>query len=99
VASVPDRPAVTVILPVRNEAACIGRALAAVLGQDYPKDRLEILVVDGMSTDGPERLLKTWSAARLVLRPSSPVFRPPSPVLGPLSFVCWRTRTESPRAP
>jgi succinoglycan biosynthesis protein ExoA len=57
-AAVPDRPAVTVILPVLNEAACIGRALAAVLGQDYPKERLEILVVDGMSTDGTRAIVE-----------------------------------------
>jgi succinoglycan biosynthesis protein ExoA len=58
VAAVPDRPAVTVILPVLNEAAYIGRALAAVLGQDYPKERLEILVVDGMSTDGTRTIVE-----------------------------------------
>ncbi len=39
-------------MPVRSEAAFVGRGFAAVLGQDYPKDRQEILVVDGMSADG-----------------------------------------------
>lgn len=45
-------PAVSVIMPVRNEAAYIERSLGAVLAQDYPADCLEILVVDGLSTDG-----------------------------------------------
>jgi len=45
-------PFVTVIMPVRNEAAYIERSLGAVLAQDYPADRLEVLVVDGLSTDG-----------------------------------------------
>lgn len=44
-------PIVTVIMPIRNEAAYIRRSLSAVLAQDYPADRLEILVVDGMSAD------------------------------------------------
>jgi glycosyltransferase involved in cell wall biosynthesis len=44
-------PSVSVVLPIRNEAAFIGRALASVLAQDYPVDRLEVLVADGRSTD------------------------------------------------
>jgi succinoglycan biosynthesis protein ExoA len=42
---------VTVIMPIRNEAGFIRESLAAVLNQDYPADLIEILVVDGMSTD------------------------------------------------
>lgn len=46
-----DLPRVSVVLPIRNEAAFIGRCLQSVLDQDYPADRMEVLVVDGMSTD------------------------------------------------
>ncbi|MBI5957488.1 MAG: glycosyltransferase family 2 protein [Chloroflexi bacterium] len=46
-----DVPLVTVIMPVRNEESFIARSLGAVLTQDYPPDRLEILVVDGRSDD------------------------------------------------
>jgi glycosyltransferase involved in cell wall biosynthesis len=45
-------------MPVRNEAAFIGRGLTAVLGQDYSCDRLEILVLDGMSTDGTRAIVE-----------------------------------------
>ena len=38
-------------MPVRNEAAFIARSLGAMLRQDYPHDRYEVLVVDGMSED------------------------------------------------
>jgi succinoglycan biosynthesis protein ExoA len=44
-------PFVTVVMPTRNEASSIGASLAAVLGQDYPPDRLEVIVADGMSDD------------------------------------------------
>lgn len=47
-----DEPTVTVIMPVRNEGAFVERSLAAVLAQDYPRDRMEILIADGISTDG-----------------------------------------------
>lgn len=44
-------PAVSVIMPIRNEARFIERSLGAVLAQDYPQELLEVLVADGMSTD------------------------------------------------
>ena len=44
-------PYVTVIMPVKNEQEFIHRSLGAVLAQDYPADRMEVLIVDGMSTD------------------------------------------------
>lgn len=47
-----ELPFVSVIMPVRNEAEFLERSLGAVFAQDYPVDRMEILVADGMSTDG-----------------------------------------------
>jgi succinoglycan biosynthesis protein ExoA len=68
-------PRVSVVIPVRNEAAFIGRNLEAALAQDYPADRLEVLVADGLSTDGTrdivksiaERVAREGSGARVVL--------------------------------
>ncbi|MGH9875239.1 MAG: glycosyltransferase family 2 protein, partial [Pyrinomonadaceae bacterium] len=48
----PDLPFVSVLMPVRNEAAFIQRSLAAVLNQDYPRHRMEVIVADGLSNDG-----------------------------------------------
>lgn len=50
-------PLVTIILPIRNEAQYIARCLNAVLAQDYARDRLEVLVVDGMSDDGTREIV------------------------------------------
>ena len=44
-------PRVSVVMPVRNEGRYLARNLDAVLAQDYPPDRLEILVADGRSDD------------------------------------------------
>jgi len=41
----------TIIIPCRNEEEYIGRCLDSVITQDYPKENLEVLVVDGMSDD------------------------------------------------
>lgn len=42
---------VTVLMPVYNEEEFIERSLGSVLAQDYPADRMDVLVVDGRSTD------------------------------------------------
>jgi glycosyltransferase involved in cell wall biosynthesis len=47
-----DLPLVSVIMPVRNEADFLAESLGAVLTQDYLPDRMEVLIADGMSTDG-----------------------------------------------
>jgi len=52
-----DLPFVSVIMPVRNEAKWINGCLDGILAQDYPADRLEVLIADGMSTDGTRDLL------------------------------------------
>ena len=56
------RPFVTVVLPIRNEVEFIERSLGALLLQDYPPDRMEILVMDGMSDDGTRALLRSLLA-------------------------------------
>lgn len=57
-------PRVSVLMPVRNEATYIARSLGAVLAQDYPWERVEVLVADGMSTDGTRELIKEIQAGR-----------------------------------
>ena len=52
-----EQPTVSVILAIRNEAAFIRDSLGAVLKQDYPAERLQVLVADGQSTDGTREIL------------------------------------------
>lgn len=52
-----SNPIVTVILPIRNESNFIARSLSAVQLQDYPSDRMEILVADGMSMDNTREIV------------------------------------------
>jgi len=48
---------VTVIILCRNEEKFIGRCLDSIIDQDYPKEKLEVLVVDGMSDDGTRAIV------------------------------------------
>ncbi len=56
------RPFVSVIMPVRNEADFLADSLGAVLAQDYPPDRMEVFVADGMSTDGTREMVAELAA-------------------------------------
>ena len=50
-------PFVSVIVPIRNEAAHINEVLSAVLLQDYISERIEILIADGMSIDNTRSII------------------------------------------
>ncbi|HEY3490363.1 MAG TPA: glycosyltransferase [Candidatus Deferrimicrobiaceae bacterium] len=51
-AAVPDEaPSLTVIIPAYNEGAMVEQTIDSVVAANYPKDRLEIFVVDDGSTD------------------------------------------------
>ena len=52
VPDVSDFPEVTLVLPIRNEAAFIEENLQRLLNQGYPSEKIEIIVADGMSDDG-----------------------------------------------
>jgi succinoglycan biosynthesis protein ExoA len=59
---------VSVIVPVRNEARFIERTLSQLVGQDYDRDRFEIIVVDGESTDGTPALVEKFAAEHANVR-------------------------------
>src|SRR5262249_15316113 len=61
-------PFVSVIMPVRNERKFIEASLGAVLRQDYPSERTEIIVADGMSTDGTRDIVRSHQISRPNLR-------------------------------
>src|SRR3989344_7500489 len=44
-------PSVAIIVPCWNEASTIGATCDSLLALDYPKDKLEIILVDDGSTD------------------------------------------------
>lgn len=46
-----EQPFVSIVIPAFNAASTIGQAIAACKNQDYPKDRLEIIVIDDGSID------------------------------------------------
>lgn len=53
-----DFPFVSVVVPIRNEADFIEECLQSILRNRYPRERLEVLVVDGFSNDGTREIVQ-----------------------------------------
>lgn len=54
-------PLVSIVIVCRNEEKFIASCLDSFLEQDYPKDKMEILVVDGMSQDKTRKIVSEYS--------------------------------------
>ena len=70
-------PSVTVVIPARNEADCIGETIRSLLAQDYPR-AFQIVLVDDESSDGTAnvafRAAEALRAAyRIMLVPGKPL--------------------------
>ncbi|HOW98678.1 MAG TPA: glycosyltransferase [Kiritimatiellia bacterium] len=55
-------PFVSVVVLTRNRARLLAQCLDSLLRQDYPADRMELVVVDDGSTDGTAEYLQTMAA-------------------------------------
>ena len=51
------QPFISIVVPLRNEEACVERLARSLLDQEYPADRYEIIVADGGSTDRTVEIL------------------------------------------
>lgn len=52
---------VSILVAARNEEENIGRTIECILQQDYPKDLLELIVVDDHSTDRTAEIVRSYA--------------------------------------
>ncbi len=63
-----ELPTLSVIVPVRNESANIAACLQSLSNQSYPKEKVELLVIDDFSTDNTASIVSRWKdkSAKLI---------------------------------
>lgn len=70
-------PTVSVVIPIRNEEKYIKQCLDSLLEQDFPKERMEAILVDGMSTDKTVEIIneyiREYPFVRLIQNPKKTV--------------------------
>jgi cellulose synthase/poly-beta-1,6-N-acetylglucosamine synthase-like glycosyltransferase len=62
-----DFPKVSILIPVRDEAANILHLISDLLKQDYPADKLEVIVIDDHSADNTAELVQSVDDDRIHL--------------------------------
>lgn len=53
-------PGISIVIPTLNCASSLGIALRAIDAQEYPADRVEVIVADGGSTDATRHTAESW---------------------------------------
>ena len=56
-----DLPLVSIIVPCRNEQKFIAQCLESIVANDYPKEWLEVFVIDGMSEDSTREIVDGYA--------------------------------------
>ncbi|HVO32332.1 MAG TPA: glycosyltransferase [Elusimicrobiota bacterium] len=64
-----EMPPVSVLIPAHNEELVIERTIRTILASDYPKDRLEIIVLNDGSMDRTAELLDALAKENPSIRP------------------------------
>ena len=63
-----DLPTISIVIAVKNEAANLPRLIEQLTGQNYPSEKLEIIIVDNDSTDETPTILQDEAARSTNLR-------------------------------
>jgi cellulose synthase/poly-beta-1,6-N-acetylglucosamine synthase-like glycosyltransferase len=56
-----ELPLVSITVPVYNEEASIAETIDRILAVDYPRARLQVLVVSDGSTDGTDDIVRSYA--------------------------------------
>ena len=57
-------PSLTIVLPVRNEEIVLKKKLENLEAQEYPIDKIELIVIDSNSSDSTLDILEEWDSSR-----------------------------------
>jgi len=55
------QPSISIVVPAYNEETQIAGAIEALLAQDYPHDKMQILILSDASTDATDRIVSSYA--------------------------------------
>lgn len=67
-------PLITILIPTKNVAPYIDKVLQSIFNLDYPKDRYDVWILDGFSTDGTREIIKKYPVIICESKSNVPTF-------------------------
>ena len=55
-------PFVSIVIPIKNEEKLLAKCLKSLAELNYPKDRFEVIIADGLSTDSTPKIAESFGA-------------------------------------
>ena len=62
-------PSISFVIPTFNSERVLGKCLESIRAQDYPSDKIEIIIVDAGSTDRTLEITKEYEIDKLLCNP------------------------------
>ncbi len=66
------QPYISIVIPAFNAASTIGQTIEACMGQDYPEDKLEVIVVDDGSGDDTKAVVERFGVRYIYQKKAGP---------------------------
>jgi len=64
-----DLPSVSIIIPTLNSARTLGPCLQSIFEQDFPRDKIEVIVADGGSSDKTVEIAREYRVVKILSNP------------------------------
>ena len=58
-------PFVSIIMPIYNEEKFIEKTIKSILENSYRLDKIELIIIDGLSTDNSLRIIKELTRGKI----------------------------------
>ena len=64
-----DLPSISIVIPTLNSAQTLGLCLQSIFEQDYPSDKIEVIVADGGSSDMTVEIAREYNLVKVLRNP------------------------------
>lgn len=64
-----DLPSISIVIPTYNSERTLSQCLESIVKQDYPKEKIEIIIVDGGSRDKTLKIAKEFGVNKILHNP------------------------------